>query len=48
MPITIIGILIELVVLVVLPANDRDKVSHETGDFALDEGVVTDDDVLLL
>ena len=47
-PITIVCILIELVVFRVLPANDRDKVSHEAGDFALHEGVVANDDVLLL
>ena len=46
-PITIVCILIELVVFRVLPANDRDKVSHEAGDFAFHEGVVADDDVLL-
>lgn len=46
-PITIVCILIELVVVRVLPANDCDKVSHEAGDFALHEGVVADDDVLL-
>ena len=47
-PFTIVCILIELVVFRVLPANDCDKVSHEAGDFAFHEGVVADDDVLLL